>query len=430
MADDAPPALLDRCIEGLLSRGHDHDVIQTLFVPGRIEILGKHTDYCGGRSATCAIDRGFNIAFVASDESRLSMTSLELGETCDFPLSPQLEPLIGTWANYPMSVARRLSANFAGPLRGAEVVFASTLPQASGMSSSSVFVVATFLVLDAANGFLRRPEAQTTITDPFELADYLGTLENGQSYRSLAGDRGVGTFGGSEDHTAITLGRAGRIGVYGYAPTRFEREVALPPDHMLLVASSGVLAEKTGAARGRYNQASLLARELVGLWNEDADEPSLSLAAALRSGDGALDHLQQIIRAAVADGGHRGALLRRLDHFHSESEQILPAAMDALAAGALPTFGRHVDESQRLAEQLLENQVPETNHLARTARRLGAVAASAFGAGFGGSAWALVPQAGAETFKAAWAEDYALVFPEAARRSHFFTTVPSQGTHR
>ncbi|MGI9174434.1 MAG: galactokinase family protein, partial [Rhodothermales bacterium] len=82
------------------------------------------------------------------------------------------------------------------------------------------------------------------------------------------------------------------------------------------------------------------------------------------------------------------------------------------------------------AEWLLGNQVEETVFLAQQARRLGAIAASAFGAGFGGSVWALITAGEAEAFAAAWAERYAAAFPEAAQRADFFTERPGPGAFR
>jgi galactokinase len=98
----------------------------------------------------------------------------------------------------------------------------------------------------------------------------------------------------------------------------------------------------------------------------------------------------------------REELLRRLDHFELESVQLIPSALEALAAGDLQAFGEIVDRSQRGAEELLGNQVPETVDLQRRARRLGAAAASAFGAGFGGSVWALVERERARGFAEEW----------------------------
>ena len=68
------------------------------------------------------------------------------------------------------------------------------------------------------------------------------------------------------------------------------------------------------------------------------------------------------------------------------------------------------------------NQIPETSFLARTAREMDAVAASAFGAGFGGSVWALVPKAGSTEFAARWRDAYTMRFAKSAMRSEFFVT--------
>ena len=85
-------------------------------------------------------------------------------------------------------------------------------------------------------------------------------------------------------------------------------------------------------------------------------------------------------------------------------------------------LGELIDRSQLGAEQGLGNQVPETVHLQRTARKLGAVAASAFGAGFGGSVWALVPDEALDRFIQAWRTDYLETFPDRQGRAQFLTT--------
>jgi len=98
------------------------------------------------------------------------------------------------------------------------------------------------------------------------------------------------------------------------------------------------------------------------------------------------------------------------------------AGGQALAQGDLGRFGRLVDGSQRAAEQLLGNQIPQTIHLAAAARECGAAAASAFGAGFGGSVWAMVEQTYADSFLTAWADAYGRKFPQNAPASTFFLT--------
>ena len=85
-------------------------------------------------------------------------------------------------------------------------------------------------------------------------------------------------------------------------------------------------------------------------------------------------------------------------------------------------LGRLVDQSQAMTESLLGNQVRETVWLASFARKLGAAAASAFGAGFGGSVWALVQRTAAESFLQDWQQAYRQQFPARAPQSQFLLT--------
>lgn len=117
-------------------------------------------------------------------------------------------------------------------------------------------IVAIALALAEVNQLPASPTFQANIHNLTDLAGYLGTVENGQTFGSLAGDRGVGTFGGSEDHTAILNGRPNQISQYAYCPVRFQRAIPLPPGYTFAVGSSGVVAEKTGAAMELYNTAS------------------------------------------------------------------------------------------------------------------------------------------------------------------------------
>ena len=105
-----------------------------------------------------------------------------------------------------------------------------------------------------------------------------------------------------------------------------------------------------------------------------------------------------------------------------ESGDLVPAAGAALEQGDIDRFGDLVDRSQELAARLLGNQIDETSWLAAAARELGACAASAFGAGYGGSVWALVPEGEAKRFLSAWVTGYAQRYPQRAVGSRFFLT--------
>jgi galactokinase len=391
-------------------------------VPGRIEVLGKHTDYAGGSSLVAAAEQGFCLIAVAASDSEVRIADAIRGETIQFAMDSQRVPPAGHWANYPLTVARRLVRNFPGATRGARIALASDLPPAAGMSSSSALMVAIALALADANDIWSHARFLPELNEPLNLAGYLAAIENGQSYGPLAGDRGVGTFGGSEDHTAILCARPGFVRQYAYCPVRFERQMPLPADWTFAIASCGVAAEKTGAALEKYNRASRLAAVVADLWRRETSGDAPHLAAVVRSRADAAQRLRAILGGAEHGEFRPRELLDRLEHFLTENEQVIPAAGTALAGGDLETFGRWVDQSQRAAETLLGNQIPETVSLAAAAREHGAAAASAFGAGFGGSVWALVPTGRVSEFLAQWRRSYLARFPQHEPQAGFFST--------
>lgn len=395
------------------------------FVPGRIEVLGKHTDYAGGRTMVAAIERGFCIAALPRNDRQIVVIDAANGETIVFPANADLQPQRGAWSNYPMTVARRLARNFPGAVRGADIALISDLPPAAGMSSSSALIVGTFLALAEVNRLEARDDYFHNLGSRTDLAGYLASIENGQSFGELEGDRGVGTSGGSEDHTAILCAEANCISQYAFCPVEFEKSIGMPPGYSFAMAASGVVAEKTGAAGEKYNAVSRLASALAELWRRETGRDDAHLAAALGSSPDAAEQLQRFVKTGrwndVAEFTPQ-ALLNRLEHFMLESGKIIPEASDALSSGDLRWFGRLVDRSQHAAEQLLGNQTPETSFLAVSARKLGAVAASAFGAGFGGSVWAMVKTAEVDEFLAAWADEYREKHPDRIELASFFAT--------
>ncbi|EOD21773.1 hypothetical protein EMIHUDRAFT_450831 [Emiliania huxleyi CCMP1516] len=329
----------------LLAAGVAPETRATAFwVPGRIEVLGKHTDYAGGRSLLCAVNRGFSVVAADRDDAVLRVfASFELTGEADvaevaLAAAPEAASPAG-WAVYPAVTARRLARNF-GIRGGVDLALSCDLPEASGMSSSSAVVIATFLCLSARNRLSAQLRARLPTAEA--LCHYLGCVENGQDCgHELPGDAGVGTFGGSEDHTAILLSRRAELRVYAFCPTALEAPLPLH---------------------------------------------------------------------------------KRYEQFHAESEVLIPAVRGALSQREvpLPTLASLVDRSQALTASHLRNTLEETEWLPAAARRLGAVAASAFGAGFGGSVWALVEAGRAREILAEWSRAYAEEYPHRQAHARFF----------
>ncbi len=440
-------ALLTEAHRALDDAGVPADGRRAWCLPGRIEVLGKHVDYAGGRSLLCTVERGIVVVARGRDDRRVVLRDGHRREALELPLDHRGRSHV-PWAVYPQTVVRRLVRNFGSRVQGCDLALASNLPSAAGVSSSSALTVGLTLAVAGVSHLHEHPWWKGAIPDRGALAGYLGALENGGDFGILRGDRGVGTMGGAQDQTAILCSRPGTLEQFQWAPVHHERSVPWPASHRFVVAVSGVVAAKTGAAKARYNRASRTAQQLVTAWNAHARAHQLGGAArtlreafeeAAGGADAAsrLDHvpavLVQAAEAGATDEFSAAHLTARLRQFFDETWRWVPQAAEALATlSAAPTgqgtawrdFGDAVAASQRGAEAALENQVPETVALVRLARELGAEGASAFGAGFGGSVWAAVPAASAERFAAEWRRRYLAAFKARARKAHVLITAP------
>jgi galactokinase len=435
-----------RSREALEAAGAVGAPLAAFFVPGRIEVLGKHTDYAGGRSLLCALEFGFSVVVAEGPDHRVRVVdvrsaeevALDPGEVGGGPLGAA-----PGWAIYPLTVLRRIIRDFPGAADrgGAVIAFHSSLPPASGMSSSSAMVAALYLALAARWELPAEP-------DPLRLAGYLAAMEAGRPWTAPGTDHaagsgrppsdgpgmgdlgapgaaggsgpptggrptaltGVGTDGGSEDHAAILCARPGAVIRCRFRPSVLEATVPLPPGWTFGVAASGVAAEKAGAARVAYNRLSDEAGAIARGWRETTGETDPHLGAILARGPDARRRLEALLPPDLRP---------RLSQFVAECDEIIPEAEEALARGDVEAFGEAVARSHALAEQVLGNQVPETVALVRLARELGSPAASAFGAGFGGAVWALFLEEEAGDALARWEAAYLDVFPERGGESAF-----------
>ena len=377
-------------------------------VPGRVEVLGKHTDYAGGSVLVGAVDRAITARARRVEGSPGSLTATTDGGdpvTLRAGVATGLEP--GHWGRYLHTVLDRLTLNF-GKGAAAHLSISSDLPPASGMSSSSALVCATALALASLNGWDEDPRWIKAMPDRLSLAGYLAAVEGGRAWRDLPGTSGVGTRGGSEDHTGMLCGAQDRLLLAEFDPMRVERTISFPSQWALVVGVSGVLAHKTGAALEDYNRGPSTVQTVLARWNETTGRADASLAGAVRhlvgdatgeqaAGDPALKDLLRL-----CDPGYER---QRIEQFLIESLVLVPEGARLIAA-ADPGVGEVLERSQELADRGLCNQVPQTRLMVSLAREAGAIGASSFGAGWGGSVYALVRADEAEGFAAQWLRAY------------------------
>jgi galactokinase len=362
------------------------------FVPGRIELVGKHVDYAGGRSLTMATELAIRARAVAISEPVIRVRRGAGEVAMDVSLAPDAVAKSIRSSAYVTAVARRFARDFPNARKGVSVELQSDLPTSAGLSSSTAFVVALALAFVDANDLTNDERWCAAVPTPMAFAEYVAAIETGEAFGNFAADGGVGVRGGAQDHVAIVCAQEGSVGQFSYLPARLERRIAWPEDHVIAIAVSGVHATKTGNAKAAYNR----------------------LADAMRPKAGG-----RMPEVVDAEGD------ARREQFREETEVIVPGVGDAIRDRDWARMGTLVDRSQSLAERVLRNQVPETVHLARSARELGAAAASAFGAGFGGAVWAMIAGADADRFVAAWRREYERAFPLRRMRAKWAITRPA-----
>lgn len=395
--------------------------MSSIFVPGRIEVLGKHVDYAGGSSLTCATTLGMRGTVEVRDDSKFVLFDERLQEGYETSIPPVDEPARGHWTRYPWTLVTRLARDFPpddGRFRGATLRWRSEIPLASGLSSSSAFLILCFLALRESEGLETREGLQTEL----EQAAYLAAVESGRAYRGFEGDGGVGTRGGAQDQTAILCAQEKHLSHFSYDPHQLLARVPFPDSWRFVIGVSGVEARKTGNAASQYLRATHLAAAVTDVWNRSAADQSANLAELLR-GPGR-DAVLEVLRQSAHSEYMSEQLVARFEQFAIEQQEVLPAALEALRDADCERFGAIVDRSHRAAEDYLENQVDETIGLQRLAREHGAFAASAFGAGFGGAVWSLVTEDEADRFLARWRQAYLEQFPQHAESAQFLATAP------
>jgi len=326
--------------------------------PGRVNLIGEHTDYNGLPVLPMAIQRAVTIRLRAREDRRVRLANADPRHApCEFELAPRIEPFApGHWGNYAKAAAQALEAR-CGLARGFDGLVAGDVPAAAGLSSSSALVVASALALLAAN--------ETPLAAP-ELMELTARAE-----------RYVGTHSGGMDQAISLGGRAGHAVEIEFDPLRLA-PVPVPASWRFVIANTLVEARKSGGAQAAYNTRVRECREaLAGL----RGSPRTWRELVARVPEASLLELVAALPAPLA---------RRARHVVTEGRRV-PEAVSALRAEDLGAFGRLLDASHASLRDDFEVSCPELDELVAAARAHGAAGARLTGAGFGGCAVALAP---------------------------------------
>jgi galactokinase len=320
--------------------------VRVVRAPGRVNLIGEHTDYNDGLVLPMAIDREIRIAFIATDDGRVELTRVATGERRGFDFDVGREP-DGTWLDYVAGTAAALLR--AGlSIRGLRGTIDSDLPEGAGLSSSAAIELASAWALlgdDARD------------VESMLLARICQQAENGY----------VGVQSGLMDQFAVARGVAGHALLLDCRSLEW-RAVALPGDLAVVVCHTGS-PRNLGASA--YNQR-----------RRESD----AAVAALARADPSVRSLRDVTPDLLAAERTRmdPVLARRAAHVVAENERVL-ATVAALEAVDLDRLGDLLRASHASLRDVYEVSTPELDALVEIAVGVaGVIGARMTGAGFGG----------------------------------------------
>ncbi|MGI8872497.1 MAG: galactokinase [Candidatus Limnocylindria bacterium] len=364
--------------------------IEVVRAPGRVNLIGEHTDYNQGFVLPAAINLETWIAVARTDRPRADVTLAADGQRAAVDLPPT-ERRRGSWIDYVAGVA--WSLNEAGlPVSGFRGLLASTLPISAGLSSSAA--------LELASAWALLGDTAPTV-DRTQLARLAQRAEN--EY--------VGVRCGLMDQFASAQGRPDAALLLDCRSGEF-RTVRLPLDEFVLVVLDTRSARRLAASD--YNRRRAECEAAV---------------AALAAVEPSVRSLRDVSRPLLERHADRlePVALRRARHVVDENQRVLETAA-ALEAGDLAAVGRLFAASHRSLRDLYEVSSPELDALVEIAAATpGVVASRMTGAGFGGCTINLVRRDAVPALALAVSDRYSAW---AGRDAGFHVVEPAAGVSR
>jgi len=316
----------------------------TGFAPGRVNLIGEHTDYNEGLALPFAISEGVTVRAEQIDGDRMEAVATDLRRNDSFELA-RPSGARGWRAFVRGAVAELQEAGV--PLRAARVEISGDVPRGGGLSSSAALEVALTLALIALSG---SPEP-----DRIELAKLCSRIENDW----------VGAQTGLLDQLASLLGEddhALRIDFRSLEITQVPLELG---EFKLVTLHSGDRHSNAASGYNERRRECALAAEELGV--PSLRDATLEAAAALPS-----------------------PLDRRAKHIITENQRV-DAAVAALEHGDMDELGRLLDASHASLRDCYEVSTPAVEGAVEKLRSAGALGARIIGGGFGGHVLGLMP---------------------------------------
>jgi galactokinase len=375
--------------------------------PGRVNLIGEHTDYQQGYVFPVALDKDFALLLAPRTDGKMRLTNMERGFSArEFEISESIPSgPKGDWGNYGRGAAQILARVTGRALKGADVLISGAqpygVPRGAGLSSSSALTVGAAIILAAVNDLE---------FSPAELAWLCGEAE---WY--------VGTRGGIMDQFIALLGQRGHAlfldcratsDASAAIPTFRTEQVPLPPGYEFIVADTKtrhqnvrsdfnvrVLEGRIGVALlQREHPAITHLRDLEGLdWATVA--PLLPESMGWDDLNGAGLDVGDLIDVELPRSSAPFLVRQRCRHIVTENARVLTSA-EALRAGDIAGFGELMNQAHTSVSLDYGASCDELEALTRLARQVdGVLGARMTGAGWGGCVVSLAKEGCEHAFR-------------------------------
>ncbi len=336
---------------------------RVFFSPGRVNLIGEHTDYNGGYVLPCSLSYGTYLVIRKNDEDHVNLISENFTYATSISIDNLFEKQDSEWVNYPLGVIEQLKKNGLSPV-GMDLYFSGNIPNGAGLSSSASIELVTAFALNTLYGL------GLNMIDLIKLSQ-------------KAENEFIGVNCGIMDQFAVGMGKAEHALFLNCETLEYEHIPAKLKDYKLVISNTN---KRRGLADSKYNERRSECDTAVE--NLSAVKP-IKYLSDLSLGD----------FMKIADSIEETLVRRRAHHVISENARVLDATA-ALKSGDLNTFGKLMNESHDSLRDDYEVTGKELDAMVNHARQQKGVLGSRMtGAGFGGCTVSLVHKAEIEKFR-------------------------------
>lgn len=342
--------------------GESENEISLYFSPGRVNLIGEHTDYNGGYVFPCALSFGTYLAVRMNGLRKIHFATTNFDHRGEVKLDEPFEKEGKSWINYPVGVLNEFRKK-AKEIEGVDLLYSGDIPNGAGLSSSASIEMVTAFAMNKLFGFG---------FDRMELVKLSQNAEN----------QYVGVNCGIMDQFASGMGAADHALFLNCDTLDYER-IPLKLDGMKIVIAN--TNKRRGLADSKYNERRAQCESAVEALK--AEKNIRHLSDLNLEEFNALSHL-------IPDETER----RRARHVITENTRTLDA-IEALNQNDVQSFGRLMNQSHDSLRDDYEVTGKELDILVEEARKIeGTIGSRMTGAGFGGCTVSIVKEEHVETF--------------------------------